>query len=362
MSDCMTDNDDLLQHTLNFDDLLNDCDVCEPSLSHFGHPNATSSVWGNGNENMRDFLSYGLRNGYGMNDDWSLYGGVNGLSSLDGEPNILPSCSQNSSDIGNDGNWQFDLVSGMDFSHSVVEQARLHTDSTTHLWDPVQLGSHSTMSAVYDPFKSSSVLDLDGVPIGICSNSREKSPVRRSQSACSRPTFADITRKPSSPGSESPSATSLSKDGPAYESEESLASVQSRKSKVKAFRPAHARHGGYHVPLPIQPDSKYGLDEFEPPSKLERSFSCDDALSRSRSILDDDNLDVSECVDSSSEMSGSDPNPSEKSSATESSLHCNGGCSSEWFDPKRIFQNGSASRVRSESEPCETMLNNTSVR
>lgn len=360
MSDCMTDDDDLLQHSLNVDDLLKESEACESTHPCFVQPSTSSSIWSNGGD-MRNLLSYGLTNGYGgMNDDWSLYGGMNHASPLDGDT-AIPSCSQPTS--GSDSNWRFDLVNGIDFSHSPLEQTQdlFNGDSSAaHLWDAVETKAHcdEPSAAIYDPFKSTSVLDdLDSVQFGPSPGSREQSPARRSQSACSRPTFADITKKPSSPGSESPSTPSLSKDGPAYESEESLSSVQSRKARVKAFRPAHARHGGYHVPLPIQPDSKYGLDEFEAPSigKMERSFSCNDALSRS--TVDND-LDMAEdlVLDSSSESG--EPNPSDKSFTAD--LRCNGG--SEWFDPKRIFQNGSAARVRSESEPCETVLNNTAAR
>lgn len=354
MNECLTDEDELLhQHSLNVDDLLKEYDFSpEPGIrvpSHGVIGSSSNNIWASNGGASPDFMSYGLSNGYhhgtvGANQ-WSSYG--SGFS--DGSPihddSFTPQ-SQPESEAGSDHSWRFDSMNGgMEFTKASEEGAQRYAEA---------LSQWTATNGMYDPFKSSSLIDdLDGVQIGQLT--RDKSPLRRSQSANSRPTFADVAKKPTSPGSEPPPTPSLTNEGPVYESQESLNSLQEKK-KPKAFRPAHPRHGGYHVPLPINPDSKYGLDDFNTSqdssstSKLERSFSCNDALERStEGTSPPDSESISE--------EGADSNPSNLRQRV-SQVAAGGLPARDWFDPKRIFGGGS-SRARSESEPCgDTVLNN----
>lgn len=348
-TESLAEEDDLLQqHSLNIDDLLRDSEFPVESPLNLsggllgGSPN---SIWAADcglSPASNEFLSYnGLSNGYhndvvSSGNHWSTYG----VGHSDPFRNASPSkdetltapLSQSESEAGSDHSWRFEGCHSVDFGQATIEGAHRYAEALTQ-WNTV----NGDVNGVYDPFKSCSVIDdLNGAPL------------RRSQSANTRPTFADVAKKPSSPGSEPPPTPSLSSDGLVYESEESLNSLQEKKVKPRVFRPAHPRHGGYHVPLPINPDSKYGLDDFEVQesclSKLERSFSCNDALDRSAPATA-----RSSCENVTNEEPASTASKDRASPTTKTST--------EWFDPRRIFQNGGA-RVRSESVPCDTVLNN----
>ncbi|XP_067935746.1 uncharacterized protein [Watersipora subatra] len=320
MADLAAEDDLLHRHSLNIEHLLKDADPSsEPTL------NATADIMGGRNiwsscsgVAASDFLCY---NGYQASSHWPSYKN----SYINGSPSKDIPLSSPESDAGSDTSWRCDSgVNGIDISK----------------WGT---GCTST-DGIYDPFRSSSVIDnLEGVHVPLIL--REKSPLRRSQSANSRPTFADVAKKPSSPGSEPPPTPSLNNDEPIYGSQESLNTLLERKARQKTFRPAHPRHGGYHVPLPISPDSKYGLDDFEAHEptfgKMERSFSCNDAFGSSE--------DASPSLDGlmEEELPGSGKQFGKTSSDEKQ----------EWFDPKRIFMNGNT-RSRSESVPGGTVLNN----
>lgn len=346
MTDVVDDEALLHQHSLNVEDLLKDYDFSGDSpLQMSGGLIGQGSIWANngGSSISGDFMPYGLSNGYHHHgNQWSTYGSRFDDGSPIREDSFTP-LSQPESD-SSDHSWRFDSMNGggMDFTKASEEGAQRYAEA---------LSQWSNTNGMYDPFKSSSLIDdLDGVQMGQLS--RDKSPLRRSQSANSRPTFADVTKKPSSPGSEPPPTPSLSNEGTVYESQESLNSLQEKK-KPKAFRPAHPRHGGYHVPLPINPDSKYGLDDFDTTqdssaaSKLERSFSCNGALGHPHHDSEDNSADDS---------NSSDPTSLRQTGSSTKSAR-------EWFDPKRIFgssSSGGTARARSESEPCggDTILNN----
>jgi len=329
MADAFTEDSELLHHpTFSVDDLLRDLEFGIDGPSPVPLIDHNPNIWAaNGDMGMsNDFLSYGVADGFnGLHNGSTWTPGFErfGDTGAHGDDLYAP-VSPPESESGSDQSWKFDA--GFDINRATAEGAHLYAEALSQ-WNLLN-GSGN----VYDPFKGSSVIDdLDDQKLF----ERDRSPLRRSQSANSRPTFADITKKPSSPVGDLPS--NLSKDGPVYESEESLSSFYSKKVKPKVFRPAHPRHGGYHVPLPIQPDSKYGLDEFEVPEsmrgKMERSFSCNDALDHSQEEAGDDGAESDVSADNNSSRQG-------------------------WFDPKRIFQNGS-SRTRSESEPGSTLLNNS---
>ena len=352
MTELIDDEELLQQHSLNVEDLLKDYDfTCadSPLQMSGGIIGQGSSIWANnssGSMSGGDYMPYGLSNGYHpTTNQWSTYGSRFDEGSQGIREDSFTPLSQPESDAGSDHSWRFDsMTGGMDFTKASEEGAQRYAEA---------LSQWSNTNGIYDPFKSSSLIDdLDGVQMGQLS--RDKSPLRRSQSANSRPTFADVTKKPSSPGSEPPPTPSLSNEGPVYESQESLNSLQEKK-KPKAFRPAHPRHGGYHVPLPINPDSKYGLDDFDTTqdssgtSKLERSFSCNGALGHQSSSQHD-----------SDEVSADESNSSEPTTSLRQKVTSKSASAREWFDPKRIFGgSGGGSRARSESEPCGvTILNN----
>lgn len=333
MAELPNDDDLLHQHTLNVEGLLNDAEFGtkfsmkpSPAADFMGKSNIWSA------STVGDFGCYPGYQGNGGSGKWPACSSTltNGSPVKDGHP------SSPESDSGSDHSWRCDSGSngfGVDnacFSEAIAQ------------WNGINGG------AVYDHFRGSSVIDdLGGVHVS--KSSRDKSPLRRSQSANSRPTFADVAKKPSSPGSEP--TPSLGSDGPVYGSQESLNSLQEKKVKQKAFRPAHPRYGGYHVPLPINPDSKYGLDDFElqepAGGKMERSFSCNDALNDTSHgvgpVLDE--LADKECV--------ANGKPDANGSSQQKR---------EWFDPKRIFMNGGNTRTRSESVPSDTILNNADAK
>lgn len=378
MSKLLGDDDDFLPpQTVNFDDLLGDeshHDFSSPHHQMNGgfNPRSRSAadIWSNHDNLYQGIPNYGgIGDGYssfGM-DHWLPTSDANGMES--NHATLLDLLSgQLSANGGLDsaGDHGLDVSNGYDFHHLAADGENIYADAFSR-WDSLDETESPNM---YDPFKSGSVINgLGDVKQNVSRSSyREKSPLRRSQSASMRPTFADIAKKPTPPGSEPAASPTLSKEGPNYESEESLPSLQGKKSvssssKVKAFRPAHAKHG-YSVPLPIQPDSKYGLDDFEVPgsnAKMERSFSCNDALDDSR--LDrSDNLESSEDADvdscsvdtSSSRASVTDSSSTPAKNEAEES--------SAWFDPKRIFLSNGSNRSRSESEPCNNLLNNNAAR
>ena len=314
MAQLPNDEDLLHQHSLNVEFLLKDNDFLSESSLNGTTFMGTPNIWSNGviPNNILSSPSSG---------QWPPYSGP----LANGSPVKDIHVSSPESDAGSDHSWRCDSgVNGIDFGQ----------------WN-------GGTNGMYDPFRGSSVIDdLEGVHVG--RTLRDKSPLRRSQSANSRPTFADVAKKPSSPGSEPPPTPSLSNDEPVYGSQESLNTLLERKAKQKVFRPAHPRHGGYHVPLPINPDSKYGLDDFEVQEsncgKMERSFSCNDALDRSTQA----GHDVEQCAEE--ELTGN-KNGEKRVPASDSR--------SQWFDPKRIFMNGgSGRRARSGSVPTEPILNN----
>lgn len=333
MAELPNDDDLLHQHALNVDELLSETDYGSESPLNMsaGFMNGPT-IWSNCSSNDFGSPYNGYHGGDAGSAQWPPY--CNSFSS--GSPVKEGLLSSPESDAGSDHSWRCDSgVNGINISKASISEAIAQ-------WSTANGGTNG----IYDPFRSSSVIDdLDGMQDSKAQ--RDKSPLRRSQSANSRPTFADVAKKPSPPGSEPPPTPSLSTDGPIYGSQESLNSLQEKRAKQRAFRPAHPRHGSYHVPLPINPDSKYGLDDFEVQEanvgKLERSFSCNDALGcSSKGGVHDMNHFADE------ERGGGDKQPASEASTQHKR---------EWFDPKRIFMNGSA-RTRSESVPCDTILNN----
>lgn len=328
MTDTLPTEDDILRHqslSMNFDDLLSDVDPIDASSSLIRGP---GSIWSNngGSSGSGEFISYtDYTFAASTNGQWGSY------ATGDGSPIKDVGFGQPDSDTGSDHSWYGS--NGIDFNKASADGMQHYSEAFSS-WSNAGDARVDELPA-YGPFSTISVIDsFDGIQSGRA-QSREKSPLTRSQSACatSRPTFADVAKKPSSPGSEPPPTPGLSNDGAVYASHESLNSLN-EKSKPKVFRPAHPRHGGHHIPLPIKPDSKYGLDSFDVADaggvKLERSVSCNDAL---------------ETPSKDSDGAGA-----ERKGASEPSK--------PWFDPKRMFQNGLASRGRSESVPCDTILNN----
>jgi len=354
----MTEEDLLLsQHSFDIDNFLKDCDVAnEFPINVSGHSGllGPTNIWSSTSSSTacNGFSSFpGLSGRYPAecnNTQWSTY-----TQSLQGKGSPLKDgsftpLSQPGSETESDNSWRFDSVSSLDFGKPSADCGHYYPDAASQ-WG--RKGEDS--NGIYDPFRGSSVIDDLGSMHMMGAGDREKSPLKRSQSANVRPTFADVMKKPSSPGSEPPPTPSLSSEDPVYGSQDSLNSLQEKKIKPKVFRPAQRRHGGYHVPLPINPDSKYGLDDFEVhevgAQRSERSFSCGDSIGCSPS--------PTTTVGSAGEEARAKLCVNGKILTGKSGSASNSRGKANWFDPKRIFQNG-GSRSRSESVPCDTILNN----
>lgn len=339
-----SDSDYLLPHSCGSETL----DSGQPATSSPTSPGTcmNSNIWSMDNGGSSFLPSdLGLQNHH----QFESYGDLLAGSPLSGPYHHFGDYNQSLFDDDAERSWGY-YPNGTSFPTTVNGNGSAFTDET-HQWSSQLEGCNSR----YDPFKAGSFIDdLDSVAkfssrdSGADKFSASTSPV---EPASSRPTFADMAKKPSSPVSEPPTTPALSRDGGESDSQESLSSLQSRKSRQQVFRPAHAKTGGYHVPLPIHPDSRYGLDDFDSDvsSKVGRSLSCNDILTSKVG----DGIEFAQDVESRVENGDL---PSAKKARAGSDA---------WFDPKRIFKSGqstSMSDTPAYASPANTVLNNKSER